>query len=206
MFCSEQGDLSSCRFIFVRSNDLRCSFPVGIKDYSNWPTIPQVYLNGEFVGGCDILLQMHQNGDLVEELKKLGIRSALLDETKDQDSKWGKVAPGEGPLVSACHHQRSLTRSGSQSSDDCLRWFLQFVSSQVILACLVFRQGISYHKHNRNHCTVIINVVLQACCKQNSFLCCTLLFAKDSGVNLGAFEPLLLFTSPPQIYQSAKII
>lgn len=64
-----------------------CSFPVGIKDYSNWPTIPQVYLNGEFVGGCDILLQMHQNGDLVEELKKLGIRSALLDETKDQDSK-----------------------------------------------------------------------------------------------------------------------
>ncbi|XP_012868658.1 PREDICTED: glutaredoxin-related protein 5, mitochondrial, partial [Dipodomys ordii] len=58
----------------------------GIKDYSNWPTIPQVYLNGEFVGGCDILLQMHQNGDLVEELKKLGIRSALLDE-KDQDSK-----------------------------------------------------------------------------------------------------------------------
>ena len=66
---------------------LKCSFPVGIKDYSNWPTIPQVYLNGEFVGGCDILLQMHQNGDLVEELKKLGIRSALLDEKKDQDSK-----------------------------------------------------------------------------------------------------------------------
>uniref|UniRef100_A0A8C8RSU2 Glutaredoxin-related protein 5, mitochondrial n=1 Tax=Pelusios castaneus TaxID=367368 RepID=A0A8C8RSU2_9SAUR len=59
----------------------------GIKNYSNWPTIPQVYLNGEFVGGCDILLQMHQNGDLVEELKKLGIRSALLDAEKDQDKK-----------------------------------------------------------------------------------------------------------------------
>ena len=97
MFCSEQGDLSSCRFIFVRSNDLRCSFPVGIKDYSNWPTIPQVYLNGEFVGGCDILLQMHQNGDLVEELKKLGIRSALLDETKDQDSSEGG-GPGRGAV------------------------------------------------------------------------------------------------------------
>ncbi|KAM8920972.1 glutaredoxin-related protein 5, mitochondrial [Pelodytes ibericus] len=51
----------------------------GVKSFSNWPTIPQVYLNGEFVGGCDILLQMHQNGDLVEELKKMGIRSALLD-------------------------------------------------------------------------------------------------------------------------------
>uniref|UniRef100_A0A2K5KEM8 Glutaredoxin-related protein 5, mitochondrial n=1 Tax=Colobus angolensis palliatus TaxID=336983 RepID=A0A2K5KEM8_COLAP len=59
----------------------------GIKDASNWPTIPQVYLNGEFVRGCDILLQVHQNGELVEEQKKLGIHSALLDEKKDQDSK-----------------------------------------------------------------------------------------------------------------------
>ena len=51
----------------------------GIKEYSEWPTIPQVYFKGEFIGGCDILLQMHQNGDLVDELKKIGIRSALLD-------------------------------------------------------------------------------------------------------------------------------
>ncbi|XP_022899948.1 uncharacterized monothiol glutaredoxin ycf64-like [Onthophagus taurus] len=50
----------------------------GIKDYSNWPTIPQVFINGEFVGGCDILLQMHQSGDLIDELKKAGIESALL--------------------------------------------------------------------------------------------------------------------------------
>ncbi|XP_069014745.1 glutaredoxin-related protein 5, mitochondrial [Embiotoca jacksoni] len=55
----------------------------GVKDFSNWPTIPQVYFNGEFVGGCDILLQMHQNGDLVEELKKLGVNSALLDAEKE---------------------------------------------------------------------------------------------------------------------------
>ncbi|XP_076611893.1 glutaredoxin-related protein 5, mitochondrial [Chaetodon auriga] len=55
----------------------------GVKDFSNWPTIPQVYLNGEFVGGCDILLQMHQNGDLVDELKKLGINSALLNAEKE---------------------------------------------------------------------------------------------------------------------------
>lgn len=55
----------------------------GVKDFSNWPTIPQVYFNGEFVGGCDILLQMHQNGDLVDELKKLGIESALLGAEKE---------------------------------------------------------------------------------------------------------------------------
>jgi len=51
----------------------------GIKDYSNWPTIPQVYMEGEFIGGCDILLQMHQSGELVEELTKIGIKSALLE-------------------------------------------------------------------------------------------------------------------------------
>ncbi|KAM3842991.1 glutaredoxin-related protein 5, mitochondrial-like [Diretmus argenteus] len=55
----------------------------GVKDFSNWPTIPQVYFNGEFVGGCDILLQMHQNGDLVKELKKLGVHSNLLDAEKE---------------------------------------------------------------------------------------------------------------------------
>ncbi len=36
----------------------------GIKDYSNWPTIPQIYLNGEFLGGSDILIELYQNGEL----------------------------------------------------------------------------------------------------------------------------------------------
>ncbi|KAI0077752.1 glutaredoxin [Panus rudis PR-1116 ss-1] len=44
-----------------------------IKEYSEWPTIPQVYINGEFVGGCDILLSMHQSGELEELLAKNGI-------------------------------------------------------------------------------------------------------------------------------------
>lgn len=51
----------------------------GIKAYSNWPTIPQVYIDGQFVGGCDILLQMHQNGELIDELAKVGIKSLLVD-------------------------------------------------------------------------------------------------------------------------------
>ncbi|MFQ4137109.1 Grx4 family monothiol glutaredoxin [Nodosilinea sp. PGN35] len=38
----------------------------GIKEYSNWPTIPQVYINGEFVGGSDILIELYQNGKLQE--------------------------------------------------------------------------------------------------------------------------------------------
>lgn len=48
----------------------------GIKEFSNWPTIPQIFIGGEFVGGCDILLQMHKNGELIEELQKVGIQSA----------------------------------------------------------------------------------------------------------------------------------
>ena len=36
----------------------------GIKDYANWPTIPQLYVNGEFVGGCDIMREMYQSGEL----------------------------------------------------------------------------------------------------------------------------------------------
>ncbi|KAF5302170.1 hypothetical protein FQR65_LT08593 [Abscondita terminalis] len=60
----------------------------GIKDFSKWPTIPQVFINGEFTGGCDILLQMHQSGDLIEELEKAGIKSALLDkQEKDGTTK-----------------------------------------------------------------------------------------------------------------------
>ena len=42
----------------------------GIKDYANWPTIPQLYVNGEFVGGCDILKEMYQSGELQPLLAK----------------------------------------------------------------------------------------------------------------------------------------
>ena len=41
----------------------------GIKDYANWPTIPQLYINGEFIGGADIMAEMHQSGELQKLLK-----------------------------------------------------------------------------------------------------------------------------------------
>ncbi len=41
----------------------------GIKEYSNWPTIPQVYINGEFVGGSDILIELYQKGELQEKVE-----------------------------------------------------------------------------------------------------------------------------------------
>ena len=47
---------------------------------SNWPTFPQVYINGELLGGSDIMLQLHQNGELISELEKIGHQSLLLDQ------------------------------------------------------------------------------------------------------------------------------
>lgn len=45
----------------------------GIKEFSNWPTIPQLYVKGEFVGGCDIVREMYETGELPELLSSRGI-------------------------------------------------------------------------------------------------------------------------------------
>ena len=45
----------------------------GIKTYSDWPTIPQLYIRGEFVGGCDIIKEMFEKGDLQKKLKEMNI-------------------------------------------------------------------------------------------------------------------------------------
>jgi monothiol glutaredoxin len=47
-------------FNILSDNDMR----VGLKEYSEWPTFPQLYVNGEFVGGCDIVTEMHNSGEL----------------------------------------------------------------------------------------------------------------------------------------------
>ncbi|MDE2027718.1 MAG: Grx4 family monothiol glutaredoxin [Candidatus Omnitrophica bacterium] len=41
----------------------------GIKEFTNWPTIPQIFINGEFIGGADIISEMHENGELAQLLK-----------------------------------------------------------------------------------------------------------------------------------------
>jgi monothiol glutaredoxin len=45
----------------------------GIKEFSNWPTIPQLYVKGEFVGGCDIIKEMYEQGELETFLSEKGI-------------------------------------------------------------------------------------------------------------------------------------
>ncbi|WEN41493.1 Glutaredoxin 4 [Thauera sp. GDN1] len=53
----------------LADNDIR----QGIKDFSNWPTIPQLYVKGEFVGGSDIMREMYESGELLQMLKDAGV-------------------------------------------------------------------------------------------------------------------------------------
>jgi len=67
------GALKACsqRFAFVNileDPELR----QGLKEYSEWPTFPQLYINGEFVGGCDIAVQMYESGELKKLLEETG--------------------------------------------------------------------------------------------------------------------------------------
>jgi monothiol glutaredoxin len=48
----------------------------GIKDFSDWPTVPQLYVKGEFVGGCDIIREMFQTGELVQLMATRGVKTA----------------------------------------------------------------------------------------------------------------------------------
>ena len=54
----------------LENNDIR----QGIKDFSDWPTIPQLYIKGQFVGGCDIVKEMFDSGKLQENLKSKSIK------------------------------------------------------------------------------------------------------------------------------------
>jgi monothiol glutaredoxin len=49
----------------------------GLKEFSNWPTYPQLYIDGKFVGGCDIVTEMHQSGELATHLSAAGAASKL---------------------------------------------------------------------------------------------------------------------------------
>jgi len=58
---------------------------IGIKEYSEWPTIPQLYVDKEFVGGCDILVAMHQNGELAKMLEE---KKVLVPAESEETKAW----------------------------------------------------------------------------------------------------------------------
>ena len=50
----------------------------GIKEFSNWPTIPQLYVKGEFVGGCDIIREMFETGELEQAFEQAGVEREVV--------------------------------------------------------------------------------------------------------------------------------
>ncbi len=87
LFMKGTPDEPQCGFSMAVSNILKIlkiefqsvnvleneSIRQGIKEFSDWPTIPQLYIKGEFVGGCDIVKEMYENGELKTKLSSLGI-------------------------------------------------------------------------------------------------------------------------------------
>jgi monothiol glutaredoxin len=71
----------------------------GIKEYSNWPTIPQLYVKGEFVGGSDIMMEMYESGELAELMDREGRRRRRL--------RRGTAGPLFRPSISSLRAQRS---------------------------------------------------------------------------------------------------
>ena len=64
----------------LEDEDLRS----GIKEYSNWPTIPQIFIGGEFVGGCDIIKDMHEAGELQEMIDGLKEAGKIQESRRDE--------------------------------------------------------------------------------------------------------------------------
>ena len=93
LFMKGTPDAPQCGFSMAVSNMLKIlevnykgvnvleSQPLreGIKEFSDWPTIPQVYVKGEFVGGCDIVKEMYENGELQKTLELKGINFKKKD-------------------------------------------------------------------------------------------------------------------------------
>ena len=87
LFMKGTPDAPQCGFSMAVSNMLKIlevnykginvlenqSLREGIKEFSDWPTIPQVYVKGEFVGGCDIVKEMYESGELKKILEDKGI-------------------------------------------------------------------------------------------------------------------------------------
>ena len=87
LFMKGTPDAPQCGFSMAVSNMLKIlevnykginvlesvSLRDGIKEFSDWPTIPQVYIKGEFVGGCDIVKEMYENGELKKVLENKSI-------------------------------------------------------------------------------------------------------------------------------------
>src|ERR1700730_6090740 len=89
----------------------------GIKAYSNWPTIPQLYVKGEFVGGCDIIREMFQAGELQGVLKEKGV--ALRERAQAYTANLSAIKQKRPPSDLGFTRDRFFVRKPAKAG---LRW------------------------------------------------------------------------------------
>ena len=71
-------ELCSAKYTFVNvleNPDIRSTLP----QYAQWPTFPQLYINGELIGGCDILTEMYENGELAVQIENAGLKAQVTE-------------------------------------------------------------------------------------------------------------------------------
>ena len=85
---------------------------VGIKEYSEWPTVPQLYVNGEFVGGCDIVMNMHQTGELEKVLEGAGVL-VPAEEAEEHTAPEGEEVVGQSTEedIGVIHGDQSVRKT-----------------------------------------------------------------------------------------------
>jgi monothiol glutaredoxin len=101
----------------------------GIKEYSDWPTIPQLYIKGQFVGGCDLVREMYENGELHEALgvqpdavdtPRINVSAAAARALEEALAEAASQEPGEGHHIRievAADFQHALSVSGKKPRD-----------------------------------------------------------------------------------------
>jgi monothiol glutaredoxin len=83
----EDPELRQGQWIVVNSRLMNKMLrSIGIKEYSDWHTIPQLYVDKEFIGGCDIMMEMHRDGTLAKLLEEKGVLVPTTDEPSETSS------------------------------------------------------------------------------------------------------------------------
>ena len=95
------GALKACKAQFAHVNVFEDpEVREALKTYSNWPTFPQLYVNGELVGGCDIVVEMYKSGELKQLLAEAGaVATALIDSGPGSAAIAGSGSTSKGPIA-----------------------------------------------------------------------------------------------------------
>ena len=103
------------RFAFVNILDNQ-ELREALKVYSSWPTYPQLYINGELVGGCDIVLEMSESGELAKLVKEAAKQAALVEKKSALDGDMDSYF-AEEPAAAAEEEEATVTEEATATEE-----------------------------------------------------------------------------------------